>query len=45
MRGYQARLVQAGHDGMFTYHDGGVNQAVLEKDVKDQVDDQALNVP
>jgi hypothetical protein len=45
MSGYQALLVTAGHANMFTYHDGGANQAVLESDVKEQVDYQALAVP
>ncbi|MCX4244144.1 hypothetical protein [Paraliomyxa miuraensis] len=45
MRGYQQRLTQAGHANMFQYGDGGRNQNVLERDVRDQVDVDALEVP
>ncbi|MDI3289166.1 hypothetical protein [Polyangium sp. 15x6] len=45
LSGYQNRLVLAGYANMFTYHDGGVNQGVLESNVKDQVDYQTLAIP
>ncbi|MCH9686605.1 MAG: DUF4157 domain-containing protein [Deltaproteobacteria bacterium] len=42
---YFERLKSAGYAKMFTYHDGGRHQRVEEKDVKDQVDPKALDLP